>query len=372
MSMESITIAGGGIAGLAAALALPAHDVEVLEQAPAFSETGAGLQLGPNAVRALQKLGAWDAVEPVASSPPEIHLRDGLSGQLLKRLHLGLRFEQRYGAPYRVAHRADLHKALLEVVSSRRNITLSTSRKLEAARPEGKGIALRINETWTSKRNLVAADGVNSLVRQSLFPGSDAVDSGEMFHRTLFAPPGRMDIDLTCVTLWMYPKGHVVHYPVGRAQHLNLVAVVPKQATPLQHFNRAASPLMQLLEAASTHMSPWPGLYVQPLPTWTKGSVLLLGDAAHATLPYLAQGAAMALEDAAVLSSAVEIQPDIEQAFHDTASRRVGRTKRLLEASLSAGRTYHLGGVPRLARNAALSLAPPAMLDNRLDWIYGE
>ena len=145
MHTPHIIIAGGGIAGLASALALGRHDALILEQAEAFSSIGAGLQLGPNAVRALQKLGAWDAVEPITSSPPEIHMRDGVSGKLLKRLQLGKNFESRYGAPYRVAHRADLHAALLSVVKSRPNITMRLNEKISSVDVHLDGLTLKSN-----------------------------------------------------------------------------------------------------------------------------------------------------------------------------------------------------------------------------------
>ncbi len=369
MHSSPIIIAGGGIAGLASALALGSRDVMLLEQAPEFSSVGAGLQLGPNAVRALQNLGAWDAVEPITSSPPEIHMRDGITGKLLKRLNLGKSFETRFGAPYRVAHRADLHRALLEVVRARSNIQLHLGEAVSHVEDRPDGVQIRTNGKVILGTALIAADGVHSKIRQHIFSGTSPVDSGDVFHRALLKVPNSR-ITKECVNLWLYPQGHVVHYPVGAEQSLNLIAVTPKASTARDHFKHAAPELRELLEAAAPNFTAWPGFYAPSLSSWVRGNTLLVGDAAHATLPYLAQGAAMALEDAATLLRVLQGASNIQNGFQEFQQQRKPRTSRLHRASLAAGKNYHHNGIMRLARNVVLLNLPNAALFAQLNWIY--
>ena len=370
MHTPPIIIAGGGIAGLASALALGSHDAMILEQAQTFSEIGAGLQLGPNAVRALQKLGAWDAVEPITSRPSEIHMWDGVSGRLIKRLPLGAGFEKRFGAPYRAAHRADLHAALLRVVETRPNILLRLNEKISDVETHIADVSLKANDRVLTCQALIAADGVRSNIRQTMFSNAVAIDADAEHHRALLSLPDMAGVAMDCVNLWMYPLGHVVHYPVGKQQRLNLVAITPKGIRPAEHFVEATPRLRNLLELADASFTPWPALYVPQLFAWTKGSLLLTGDAAHGTLPYLAQGAAMALEDAACLATVLPTTRSLRHAFAETAQRRMARTQRLHRETLQAGRLYHFGWTLAQARNAAFALTPAELITRRLDWLY--
>ena len=371
MNSPPIIIAGGGISGLAASLAVGRyHDVLILEQAESFGEVGAGLQLGPNAMRALHALGATEAVESITTSPPEIHMRDGVNGKLLKRLTLGREFKARYGAPYRVAHRADLHAALLNVVKTKRNIQLKTDTRIIGIDANADAITLKAARASYRTQAVIAADGVKSVIRQVLFPAAAPIDSGEVFHRCLIDPPSIAGVAMDCVNLWMFPGGHVVHYPIGPDGKLNVVAITPKSTTPGQHFTTASAPLLELLANMATDTSPWPGLYAPPLKSWVSNGVLLLGDAAHATLPYLAQGAAMSLEDAACLAAVLPTTHSLKHAFTETAKRRSARALRLQQESLKAGHTYHMAGLMRQARNLALGAMPNTMLQARLDWLY--
>jgi salicylate hydroxylase len=367
MDISPTLIIGGGIAGLATALALGDRDSLMLEQAAAFSSTGAGLQLGPNAVRALQKLGAWDAVETITSSPPEIHMRDGVSGKILQKLPLGKSFEKRFGAPYRVAHRADLHMALLDVVKAKGRSRIQMGESVTTIDTHLSGVVVQSSGKSISSTAAIVTDGVNSKIRQQLFQGSAAIESGSTFHRAMLPVPHQLNIDFDCVNVWLYPGGHVVHYRVGTAQHLNLIAITPKAIMPSQHFNAASADLRTLLQ---TEFTQWPGLYVKPLSSWSKGNIMLMGDAAHATLPYLAQGAAMALEDAACLTRVLPTTHSLKHAFAETAGRRMARTAKLHEASRSAGRIYHMKGAQRLARNMVLQIMPESLLQSRLTWLY--
>ena len=356
MNTMNFKIIGGGIAGLASAVAVAnagSHTV-VFEKAANFEPVGAGLQLGPNAARALQKLGAWDAVLPFIYAPPEIHMRDGRSGKILKRLPLGKSFEQRYGMPYLSAHRADLHRALLDVASTKPNIEIHTNSE--------------INELLLgSFDGIIAADGVWSKTREKLFPGSKAITTADTYFRSLLPMPSNtINVNFECVNLWFYPCGHVVHYPVGNPAQLNLIAITNGQE-PKVFFEEASEDLQSVL-ALSSQFTKWQSAYVPPLKQWHQGNITLIGDAAHAALPYLAQGAAMALEDAAVLQ--VELQSNAKTAFENLSANRILRTTKLHKNSMRAGQIYHACGVTALSRNAALKLAPSMIVQNQLNWIY--
>jgi salicylate hydroxylase len=370
MDQATLTIAGAGIAGLAAALAVGTRDVLMLEQAQAFSETGASLQLGPNAIRALQKLGAWDAVAPLILRPREIHLRDALSGKLLNRLRLGASFEKRFGAPYCVARRADLHAALHSCVLARRNIRIRLDARVIDVKNTGDQVQLNLGDQTECTTYVIAADGAKSCIRENLFPQSRLCNSGEVYHRAQSGATQVAGIETDCVNIWMHPKGHVVQYPAGHGADLNVVAITPEGQEPLQFYEAAARVLQEVLQANRTPYTQWPAFYVEPLASWIDGNIMLLGDAAHATLPYLAQGAAMSLEDAAALQIAFANTQTIADAFNHTQNLRLARTRKLHVASLAAGKIYHYGGMMRTARNLALLAAPHSLLIHRMAWIY--
>jgi 2-polyprenyl-6-methoxyphenol hydroxylase-like FAD-dependent oxidoreductase len=358
MGYKNFSIVGGGIAGLACALgvARSGGEAQIFEKARVFEHVGAGLQLGPNALRALQKLGAWDAVSPITSSPPEIHIRSGVTGRILSRIKLGKNFEQKFGAPYRVAHRADLHSALLQVVQDNPKISLEMESVVEAPALAGQGPVL-------------AADGIWSQTRATLFPQSKVVALNDKIFRSLNSMPiasGKVALD--CVNLWMFPGGHVVHYPVGKPQQLNLVAVTQGQ-NPIEHFKTAAFDLQLLLANVDDWME-WPAAHVAGLDHWSRQDVLLVGDAAHGTVPYLAQGAAMALEDAECLSDLLTQTKDISSVFEKFTQNRIQRCEKLGAESLKAGRIYHVGRPVSVARDLTLAVLPPSRIIERQSWIY--
>ncbi len=358
MDYKNFSIVGGGIAGLAGALAVvgTATEVRIFERASAFEPVGAGLQLGPNAARALQKLGAWEAVEHATYAPPEIHIRSGRTGRILSRIKLGKAFEEKFGAPYRVAHRADLHAAMLEVVKANPRIELKMGVEVSAAKVADEGPVL-------------AADGIWSKTRQELFPKSKVVVLNDKIFRSLNSMPAQVgQVALDCVNLWLFPGGHVVHYPVGDPGRLNLVAVTQGQ-NPVEHFKTAAFDL-QLLLARVEGWTQWPAAHVQGLQAWSSQEILLMGDAAHGTVPYLAQGAAMALEDAECLSGLVAGGGDIGDLFKKFADARMVRCAKLGAESLKAGHIYHLGQPLSLARDLTIAAMPSGVFVRRQAWIY--
>ena len=372
MADSPFLVAGGGIAGLAAALGLAriGKSSHVLEKAPHFEEVGAGLQLGPNAVQALQWLGAWDAVAPHCVAPASILVRDGMSGNVLQHIPLGANFEKRFGAPYRVAHRADLLNGLLESARSTPGIDLQNNAEVTNVSFSETALTLKSGETHAGEA-IIAADGVHSVIRNLMAgqPGKNPI--GHMLHRGLIpiaSVPASVNIDV--VTLWLFPGGHVVHYAVSNWRHFNIVAAVEDPEISLwSAFQGACQPLADILEL-KIEWTKWPALDLAPAPIWSKNRTVLIGDAAHATLPYLAQGAAMALEDACVLSSAIQNANELESAFRDFAESRYTRTSAIQKKSRQLGRIYHAGGILRRARNALLKTVPPKRFINQLSWVY--
>jgi 2-polyprenyl-6-methoxyphenol hydroxylase-like FAD-dependent oxidoreductase len=372
MADSTILIVGGGIAGLAAGLGLAriGKSSRIFEKAPAFDEIGAGLQLGPNGVRALQYLDAWDAVVPHCVSPAEIHVRDAISGNVLQRIPLGAEFENQFGAPYRVAHRADLQNALLESVRSKPGIELQVDAEVTHVSIAETALSLKSGKDLKGQA-IIAADGVHSTVRNLMTGQPVKRQIGHTLHRGLIAIgsiPASANADV--VTLWLYPGGHVVHYAVTNGKHFNIVAAVEDAEISLHTtFQRACKPLADIL-ATSIKWSQWPAIDLEPGRNWNRNRTVLIGDAAHASMPYLAQGAAMALEDACVLSNAVLDAGELESAFRIFAQSRFARTRAIQTRSRQLGKIYHAKGILRQARNAVLKATPPLRFINQLSWIY--
>ena len=360
--------AGYSAAGLGLArIGKPSH---IFEKAPSFDDIGAGLQLGPNAVRALQWLGAWDAAAPHCVAPAEIHVRDGISGNLLQRVPLGAQFDKQFGAPYRVAHRVDLQNALLESVRSKNHIELQTNADVTDVSIAETKLTLKSGKT-TAGQAIIAADGVHSTIRNLVTGQQGKRQSGHTLHRGLVpigSIPASANADV--VTLWLCPGGHIVHYAVSDWKQFNIVAAVEDPEISLSAaFQRACKPLAEIL-AAKIKWTKWPALDFVTAPIWSKNRTVLIGDAAHASLPYLAQGAAMALEDACVLSNAIQNAGELESAFRSFSGSRLKRTSAMQKRSRQLGRVYHAKGVLRQARNAVLKATPASKFINRISWIY--
>jgi len=339
--------------------------------------------MSPNGVGALKALGAWDAVEPSCVIPSEIHMRDGVSGALLQRIRLGKPFEQQFGAPYRVCHRADLLAGLLQAARADRRIALGTGRRAAQAAPHEGGARLTFADgAEVTGRAVIAADGIRSALRRGVAGDVAPQARNACLYRSLIplrnVPP---EIEADCVTLWLCRRGHVVHYPVSNWRNFNIVAASEgagadaewyADAAPgevARRFSGVCEELAALL-AAATVWRRWPGMDLPELPRWSNGPVALLGDAAHATLPYLAQGAVMALEDAVVLARAVARGRALPEAFAAYERLRRPRTARIQEQSRAMSRIYHAAGPVALARNLTLRLASDSFALNRLAWIY--
>lgn len=385
MNDHPVLIAGGGIGGLAAALGLArqGRPVRLFEQTAAFEEVGAGLQMSPNGVRALRALGAWEAVEPACVIPSEIHMRDGLSGALLQRIRLGKAFEDRFGAPYRVCHRADLLAGLLTAAKRNFAIELNTGRRVAAAGEQDGLARLDFAEGAPAQgAAVIAADGIRSTLRAAITGEVRPQPRNVILYRGLIplqrVPP---EIEADCVTLWLCPGGHVVHYPVSNWRNFNIVAAVdgtlgddgwksPAHGGEVtRRFAGVAEDLASLLAVPASWMR-WQGADLPSLPSWSKGRLALLGDAAHATLPFLAQGAVMALEDAVVLARETANAAGLTTSLARYGELRAARTARIQEQSRRMGRIYHAAGPLAAARNLTLRLTGPSFALGKLEWIY--
>jgi salicylate hydroxylase len=369
VSQQPVLVAGAGIAGLATAIGLAQTGLPVilLERSDLDNEVGAGLQLGPNAVRALQKLGAWDAVEPIVSTPPEIQVRDGRTGHILQTVDLGNSFVKRYGTPYCLALRKDLHAALLAVARQQPRISIWDNCDVKDVVESDVGVM--VNNT-VQGLCLIAADGVHSRIRQTIFPGTRTRALRHTIFRSLEPLPDRLPgVNLDCVNLWLCDGGHVVHYPVGLEHQLNIVVVADR---PIKHpysaFALVHEPLARVLGSAQQYLS-WPALAAPELQSWHRGKICLIGDAAHGTVPFLAQGAAMAIEDAVAMQSAVLKSATAEAAFATFTQQRIKRTAKLDRQSRRMATLYHATGILAAARNTVMRTNAVNALKT-VDWIY--
>jgi 2-polyprenyl-6-methoxyphenol hydroxylase-like FAD-dependent oxidoreductase len=379
-------IVGGGIGGLAAAIAFGRNErnATVLERSSFTEESGAGIQLGPNATRILRSLGVLPAIEALAFKPEALAMFDAPSGQRLATVPLGASVETRYGAPYLTLHRADLHSALLASCEQYRSITLTPGfdvqsidrpdREIVAGSPDGRNIAGDI---------LVGADGLWSVVRKLVAPEAQPRFAHATAYRTMLPRetlPAQFRAPI--VGLWLGPKTHLVHYPVRGGKELNVVAVVEggdaregwnAPAEPAQFLSRFTGwckDSRSLLETA-TQWRGWSLYRLSPLRRWSQDCIVLLGDAAHPVLPYFAQGAALAIEDAVALVDCLDRHADMEQALRVYRMERKSRASRVQRRSKRLGQYYHVSGPARAIRNVILPRRGPDSLLRSLDWLYG-
>ncbi len=381
-----ILVAGGGIGGLATALALArvGHDVEVLERGSTFATAGAGIQLGPNAVKILRTLGVAEAVAQRASAPAALAVYKGATGRCLTRMPLGQAIADRCGAPYWTLHRADLLSALADAVADSAAIKVTFGCDIVSASARGNSVCATSADgiTYTGAA-LIGADGVWSRVRSTVAPGFRPAHSGYCAYRTLLPIARAGDMATNVVGAWLSPDAHVIHYPVQAGTALNIVVIIsnswnapgwdaPAEAAELEAATarRFASPLRAAIVAAEAWHK-WSLPHPVVLPTWNAGPVALIGDAAHAMLPFFAQGAAMALEDAAALAAAVASSGiDLPSAFARYHATRQARVARVQQASVANGRIFHLSGPLATARDAVMSMVPGSALLSRYDWLY--
>lgn len=390
-SSRTILVAGAGIGGLTAALALARKHfrVVVFEQAQELTETGAGLQLSPNASRLLIELGLGDALRTHAVVPEALAIRRARSGAEIARMRIGAEMEFRYGAPYWVIHRRDLQTALLHAVSDYPDIVLQLGCRVQDFVSHKNGITVQVQsgrEVFEERGiALIGADGVWSVTRQAM--GSDGAPrfSGRTAWRATVPVddmPGEFREPL--VNLWLGRHAHLVHYPVRAGTLVNIVAIVndswqdqgwsaPGNRYDLLHrFGRLfwGTRARAVLETPTAWLK-WALCDLPPLARWGRGNMTLLGDAAHPMLPFLAQGAAMAIEDALVLADCLAQAPqDVQRGLRSYETLRQGRATRVQNAARETGRIYQLPGPLALARNQVLAHMGSDRLRDRYEWLY--
>lgn len=385
-------IVGGGIGGLAAALACARGGIEVdlFERFGSFTEVGAGIQLGPNVVKILHGWGLNEALAEVASFPERLQVRCALSGAALGVLRLGGVTVARYGSPYATIHRADLQALLLAAVSKQTGARLNLGSLAAGYLQYDDGVALRLSDAQEVRGDvLIGADGLWSRVRQQLLNDGTPFPTGHLAYRAL-VPQSSLPEPLRSrqITVWLGPRLHVVQYPVRRGEWLNVVAIAHGQvygdmecwdhsanAAELRRVMAAAcSPLQDLIHAidrwrlwALSIREPMRGAHEQ-----AKGRVALLGDAAHPMLPYLAQGAGMAIEDAdalgRMLGLARDPQRDVPLLLEQYARQRWQRNARVQARAIRNGQIFHATGLVRWGRDVAMKVLGERLLD--MPWLY--
>jgi salicylate hydroxylase len=384
-----VLVVGGGIGGLAAALTLARKGLKVrlFEQGAEFKEVGAGIQLGPNVFRMFKLLGLTEAIEHVAFHPDNLIMMDALTGDKVLQLPVGgPEFKQRFeGFPYGVIHRGDLHQVLLAACQAEANIELTVLKK--ALRHEDLGERVVLHTEDGAKIEgcaLVGADGLWSKTRAQLLGEEKPRVSGHIAYRAVL-PRAEVPGDLwqNNVVLWAGPKTHLVHYPLRRGELYNLVAVfhsdryeegwdVYGDVAELNAKFHAERPEVTRLLAKINTWKMWVLCDREPARVWSKGRVTLLGDAAHPTLQYMAQGANMAIEDAVVLAAYAEISGwDFARAFKWYEDARYLRTARVQITSRYYGDFYHAAGVVRELRNQFVAPKPGAAPSfEGMAWLY--
>jgi len=381
-----VLIAGGGIGGLSTGIALgrAGIDATVLERSTFAEDSGAGIQLGPNATRILRGLGVLDGLLPQAFRPEAVWLFDGLRGRRVATVPLGDHAEQRYGAPYLTLHRADLHAGLRAAAEAASTVSLSSGFDVSGIEAREEITIANLDGTTLEGSSLIGADGLWSTVRKWVAPKAALSYAGATAFRTLLPREGLpAPFSAPVIGLWLSPKAHLVHYPVRAGGALNVVAVTAggkeaqgwsQTADPsslLSGFTRWCKESKSLLERAEGWRA-WSLFSLPALPRWSRGAVTLVGDAAHPVLPYLAQGAAFAIEDAAMLAKYFAAsRNDPAAAFRTYENARRPRTTRLQNTARRLGRIYHLRGPARLARNTALGLRNETATLRQFDWLYG-
>lgn len=386
-------IAGGGIAGLALALALArlGRPSIVVERRPEWSEAGAGIQISPNGVRVLELLGVRSALAPLAGLPEAIVVRSAHRAEVLQRLPLGAWIEDRHGAPYWQVHRRDLQAALVEAVS--REPLIRVEQGFDAASFNDENDAVTLADR--SGRTLVGAwlagaDGVFSRVRQQLWAPPSPRFSGltaarAVVPRESLAPSGH-GIDWAATGVWLTSGAHVVHYPVRAGREIALVVVrteawsshgwsAPIEAAEIETWLAERAPFLAGALGRGHDWRRWALFQVEPLPRWSRGLATLLGDAAHPTLPFFAQGGVMALEDAVTLAHAVASSSAEPTAIRSALSRydqlRSTRTRRIVDVARRNGRIFHLSRPVSIARDLAMRAIPGERVMKGFDWVYG-
>lgn len=386
-------IAGAGIAGLATAIALTeaAFTVAIYEKAIRLDEFGAGLQLTPNATRALAGLGLLERVLPFASRPQAVVVLRGSDNAEIMRMPLE-GAERRWGAAYLVIHRADLQRVLIDAVHERSGVELTLGAEAVGFEIDGALLSIGLAYGQTQIRDeadlLIGADGLRSQVRDQLSFGAKdrATFARRVAYRAIVNADDASPLSTDNIVLRLGKEAHLVHYALRGGSIINLVATIGSPSptsradgeqdervnrSSLERAFRGWSKEVRLLMKAPVQWRAWPLYYRPPISTFSLGRIALVGDAAHPMVPFLAQGAAQAIEDASTLGRILAQAQDIPAALSMYSRNRVARTGRVQREALKLGRVYHMSGPLAFARDATIRMLGTRGLLGRYDWLYG-
>ena len=381
-----VIVAGGGIGGLAAALALvrQGFHVQVLEQAPEIGEIGAGIQLGPNAFHAFDALGIGDKARARAVYTDFMVMHDALDEYQVGQIPTGAAFIERFGNPYAVIHRVDVHKSLLEGAVETGRVEFITSTHVQRVEQDAHSVTVFCSNGLNYRgQALIGADGGKSVVRQQYVNDPPRVTGHVVYRAVVEKKDFPEDLRWNAASIWVGPNCHLVHYPLRGGEQYNVVVtfhsrdkeewgVTDGSKEEVQSYFQGICPkARQLIDLPKTWKR-WATADREPISTWVHGLATLLGDAAHPTTQYLAQGACMALEDAVTLGEALRVHHnDWPSALALYQRSRVARTARIVLSAREMGRIYHAKGVERLVRNDLWRGRSPERFYDAMEWLYG-
>ena len=391
---KTVIISGAGIGGLTTALACAQHGffVRLFERTDSMSEVGAGLQLSPNAMHCLKRVGVAEEILQEASVSEGVDIRDGLDGSKLTEISFS-NSQKNYGQPYCVIHRAKLQSVLLQAVFKNRNIVIENDREFHSLHQNQTKILATYLDTHGLPYEitgdvLISSDGVWSTTRKYIPNSSLAIRTGKSAWRSIIPapdlPPDLKTIEnnnRTPTQLWLAPNSHLVIYPISKGREYNLVAITnddpdhemknrsADQPFQIDQFRNWHQTIREIFDISS-HWTRWPISSVDPDGSWIHGRIALLGDAAHAMLPFIAQGASMAIEDAIVIADCLASDDNSTIALEKYQKLRKTRVTRVAKLAESNGNLYHASGVMRTARNLVMKTVPSGVLAERNAWIY--
>jgi 3-hydroxybenzoate 6-monooxygenase len=385
-SNSPVLVAGGGIGGLAAALALvrQGFDVKVLEQTPEIGEIGAGMQLGPNAFHAFDALGVGDKARAGAVFVDYLVMHDAIDEYQVGKIPTGEAFRRRFGNPYAVIHRVDVHRALFDGALETGRVEMLTSTCVKHVEQDADGVTIFDQHDRPHRGTaLIAADGIKSVVREQ-FVGDAARVTGHVVYRAVVDKDDfPVDLRWNAASVWVGPQCHLVHYPLRGGEQYNVVVTFHSREQEewsvrdgskeevRSYFQDICPRARQLIDLPKSWKR-WATADRDPIGQWSFGRVTLLGDAAHPTTQYMAQGACMALEDAVTLGETLRVNNNDWTRTLDLYQRsRIARTARIVLASREMGRIYHAKGVERLVRNELWKGRTSERFYDALEWLYG-
>jgi salicylate hydroxylase len=383
-----VLVIGGGIGGLAAALALVRRGfrVQVFEQSPEIGEIGAGIQLGPNAFHAFDALGVGAKARGRAVYTDQPVMHDAIDEQLVVRVETGEVFRKRFGNPYAVIHRVDIHSSLLEGAQETGNVEFFTDTRIEKIEQnEAAGTVTVIDQrgkSWTGQA-LIAADGGKSVMRQQYVNDPPRVTGHVVYRAVAEKAEFPENLRWNAASIWVGPNCHLVHYPLRGGEQYNIVVtfhsrqqenwgVTDGSKEEVQSYFQDICPKARQLIELPKSWRRWATADREPIARWTYGRATLLGDAAHPTTQYMAQGACMAMEDAVTLGEALRVHNnDWVKALDLYQRSRAVRTGRIVLSGREMGRLYHAKGMERQIRNSLWKGRSQERFYDALEWLYG-